>query len=91
MATYNKDQSKILNSRPLKSMLIILVWRIISSRYIVSDASAGQSALFDEYVRDEAVDDRRAGSGKRSGPDNNTRSGQNLKGVQHGNSRGMCV
>jgi hypothetical protein len=89
MATYNKDQAQFFNCCPLQCMLIMLVWRVVCGRDIIGDPSSRKRPLFNEDIRNETVDDRWACWRIRPGPQNDTRSGENLKRVEHSENSKM--
>lgn len=66
--TYNEYEPQFLYRRPFDRMLIVLVWWVIRSGHVLSGPSSWQTALFDENIRDEAVNDRWADRGVGLGP-----------------------
>lgn len=79
-STYNKDDAQFLHKRPLESMLVVSVGRVVGGRLVVLGASR-HGLLLDEDIGDEAVDDGRAGGHVASRPQHDARSRENLERV----------
>lgn len=79
---YDKDQANVFCSGPLQRVFVLFEGRIPGSVAIFLRAREG-SALLDEYVGDEAVDDIRVDWRIRLLPQHDARRGQDLESVQH--------
>lgn len=80
----DKDQTQVLGRRPLQRVLFLLERGVSRRQGVLGRLCDRASAVLDEDVVDQAVDNVATDGRIRLGPEHHPGRGQDLEGIQHG-------
>lgn len=80
--THNEDDTELLDQCPFQCVLITAVGGVDRGRLVFPECCAA-TLLLDECVGNKVIDEGRVDGGVGAGPEDDTRGGDDLEGVEH--------